>query len=373
MLLALCSFIKHHHITSDFFGAGLDMSNLSSIILKIMQSVSDNNTSSSSASSSRWVPPTSGAQGGRISNRPSSNNNDDARDARNANYQRDAQHQGGGGGVEECRQGGGKISRQRRHNSHDAHNQRNPHRVPRTQQQQQQQQRRIIVTPDVENPTANSTSAAAAINEDVPKLDPTDPVHAKRIHQRRRQVLFGKNTAGYEEYVKQIPKHKRKQRSLDCPTTPDYTVDIPTKRWQGLMNAWRRSLHTFDPADLHLHTISSQPTNITLAPRPCMTEDDIQEEQIVQAKASGLQVAFGTMNVGQESAMFAFQVAAEESMVNNDCGDDTTRAMGEGFVKKEEIMPLFDEEAAYQQQTIDGRGLGDLKEGDDSDSDDDLL
>lgn len=337
-----------------------------------MQSVGNNNTSSSSASSSRWVPPTSGAQGGRISNRPSSNDNDDARDARNANYQRDAQHQGGGGGVEEYRQGGGKISRQRRHNSHDAHNQRNPHRVPRTQQQQQQQ-RRIIVTPDVENPTANSTSAAAAINEDVPKLDPTDPVHAKRIHQRRRQVLFGKNTAGYEEYVKQIPKHKRKQRSLDCPTTPDYTVDIPTKRWQGLMNAWRRSLHTFDPADLHLHTISSQPRNITLAPRPCMTEDDIQEEQIVQAKASGLQVAFGTMNVGQESAMFAFQVAAEESMVNNDCGDDTTRTMGEGFAKKEEMMPLFDEEAAYQQQTIDGRGLGDLKEGDDSDSDDDLL
>jgi hypothetical protein len=60
-------------------------------------------------------------------------------------------------------------------------------------------------------------------------------------------------------------------------------------------------------------------------------------------------------------------------MVNNDCGDDTTRAMGEGFAKKEEIMPLFDEEAAYQQQTINGRGLGDLKEGDDSDSDDDLL
>jgi len=69
-----------------------------------MQSVGDNNTSSSSASSSRWVPPMSGAQGGRISNRPSSNDNDDARDARNANYQRDAQHQGGG--VEECRQGG---------------------------------------------------------------------------------------------------------------------------------------------------------------------------------------------------------------------------------------------------------------------------
>jgi hypothetical protein len=103
-----------------------------------------------------------------------------------------------------------------------------------------------------------------------------------------------------------------------------------------------------------------------------MTEDDVQEEQIVQAKASGLQVAFGTMNVGQESAMFAFQVAAEESMVYND-GDDAARVMGRGFGKKEEMMPLFDEEAAYQQQTMDGRGLGDLKEGDESDSDDDLL
>jgi hypothetical protein len=307
------------------------------------------------------VPPTSVAQGGRISD---SNANDDARGMQHANYQRDAPTRREGGGGEECRHGGGKISRQRRHNSSDTHNQRNPHRAPRPPQQQQQQQRRIIVTPDVENSAATSTSAAAAMNEDIPKLDPTDPVHAKRIHQRRRQVLFGKNTAGYEEYVKQIPKHKRKQRSLDCPTTPDYTIDIPTKRWQGLMNAWRRSLHKYDPADLHLHTISSQPTNITLAPRPCMTEDDVQEEQIVQAKASGLQVAFGTMNVGQESAMFTFQVAAEECMVHNDGG---------GFGKKEELMPLFDEEAAYQQQTMDGRGFGDLKEGDESDSDDDLL
>lgn len=326
-----------------------------------MQSGGDNNnTSSSSASNSRWLPPMSGAQAGRFSNRPSSNAYDDARDVQHANYQRDAQHQGGGGGVEECRHGGGKISRKRWHNSSDAHNQRNPHRAPRPTQQQQ---RRIIVTPDVENPAANSTSASAAMNEDVPKLDPTDPVHAKRIHQRRRQVLFGKNTSGYEEYVKQIPKHKRKQRSLDCPATPDYTVDIPTKRWQGLMNAWRRSLHKYDPADLHLHTISSQPTNITLAPRPCMTEDDMQEEQILQAKASGLQVAFGTMKVGQESAMLAIQVAAEESRVKN---------IGV-FAKKEEMMPLFDEEAAYQQQTMDGNGLGDLKESDDSDSDDDLL
>jgi hypothetical protein len=70
------------------------------------------------------------------------------------------------------------------------------------------------------------------------------------------------------------------------------------------------------------------------------------------------------MNVGQESAMLSFQVAAEERMVHND---------GEGFGEKEELMPLFDEEAAYQQQTMDGRGSGDLEEGDESDSDDDLL
>jgi hypothetical protein len=70
-----------------------------------------------------------------------------------------------------------------------------------------------------------------------PKLNQGDPAHARRIQQRRKMVQMGKNTAGYFEYTKQVPKEKRR-RSMDTPSTPDHTLDIPTKRWQGMVKAW---------------------------------------------------------------------------------------------------------------------------------------
>lgn len=71
-----------------------------------------------------------------------------------------------------------------------------------------------------------------------PKLNQSDPVHARRIQQRRKTVAMGKNTLGYAAYVEQVPKHKRRIRSMDTPSTPDHTLDIPNRRWQGMIQAW---------------------------------------------------------------------------------------------------------------------------------------
>jgi hypothetical protein len=78
---------------------------------------------------------------------------------------------------------------------------------------------------------------------------------------------------------------------MEHPQTPDYNLDISAKRWSGLVNAWRRALHTFDPPDLG----GKKDEGIVLAPRPYMTK---REEEMEQAKANGLQVAFGSMAVG---------------------------------------------------------------------------
>ncbi len=195
---------------------------------------------------------------------------------------------------------------------------------------------------------------------EVPKLDPDNPEHARRIRQRRRQVMFGKNTAGYEEYVKKVPRHKRKFKSLEHPQTPDHLADIPTKRWQGQMNAWRRSLHKFDPPDLASRLSQASNTQITLAPRPCVTEQDKVQEEIAQAKASGLQVAFDSMKVGKEAGLFTLKVADEDGVADcNEHEKESSRADDE----------LFDEEAAYQ--TMNDSEF--LEQGCEIDSDDDLL
>ena len=130
-------------------------------------------------------------------------------------------------------------------------------------------------------------------------------------------------------------------------------------------------MHNYDPLDLHLRQPSQH--TIKLAPRPCVTKEDVQAEEIAQAKATGLQVAFSSMNVGKLASMFSINVAADEGMPNDDAWGVTGKeggewAMGTSGLKTEE-MSLFDEEAAYQQTMQGGTGF----EESDSDSDNDLL
>jgi hypothetical protein len=75
--------------------------------------------------------------------------------------------------------------------------------------------------------------------EPFPKLNPMEnSAHAQRITSRYKMIMKGKNTIGYNVYCQQVPKHLRRIRSMDTPNTPDHTLDIPSKRWQGLVKAW---------------------------------------------------------------------------------------------------------------------------------------
>ncbi|GAX21291.1 hypothetical protein FisN_1Lh122 [Fistulifera solaris] len=93
-------------------------------------------------------------------------------------------------------------------------------------------------------------SKPLALEEKFNKLDPKDSEHLKRIQQMNKDIAKGKNTAGYHAYSHQVPKEKRRIRSMETPSTPDANLDISKKRWQGLVKAWRIALHKYDPADL---------------------------------------------------------------------------------------------------------------------------
>jgi histone RNA hairpin-binding protein len=84
--------------------------------------------------------------------------------------------------------------------------------------------------------SSNNVKKQASTKAVFSRLDPAQ--HARRIDQRRKTIAFGKNTAGYYEYIHQVPKEKRHQKSMKHPATPDPTLDIPTKRWQGMIKAW---------------------------------------------------------------------------------------------------------------------------------------
>jgi len=64
-----------------------------------------------------------------------------------------------------------------------------------------------------------------------------------QIEKRLRQLIIGKQTAGYINYVRTIFKEDR------CswhPKTPDVQERISKRRFNGKLNVWRRKLHFWD-------------------------------------------------------------------------------------------------------------------------------
>jgi len=81
-------------------------------------------------------------------------------------------------------------------------------------------------------------------NKRVPSALVEKETDEKKIKNRQKQINFGKNTIGYETYLKQVPREKRTKAE---PWTPDKTQKCSKRSWDGQIRKWRRQLHKFDP------------------------------------------------------------------------------------------------------------------------------
>lgn len=68
----------------------------------------------------------------------------------------------------------------------------------------------------------------------------TDP---ETLGRRQKQVDFGKNTLGYDNYSRLVPKNERKPGN---PRTPPKNVKYSRRAWDGLIKVWRKKLHEWD-------------------------------------------------------------------------------------------------------------------------------
>lgn len=131
---------------------------------------------------------------------------------------------------------------------------------------------------------------------------------------------------------------------MDTPSTPDYTLDMPNKRWTGQVRAWRRALHKYDPADLRTAFTEAKESEQQNVMDIVDDDDDdktksVQELQLEQAKAAGLPVQFESNNtpkpsptsvVGAESSnLFDELDQWEDKRKSNDNFDDFVSAGGD--------------------------------------------
>lgn len=82
------------------------------------------------------------------------------------------------------------------------------------------------------------------------------------LDRRQKQIDYGKNTVGYDNYISAIQKWVkigfklgsfwrralRSDRAPGHPKTPPKHLKYSRRAWEGLIKSWRRKLHTFDPS-----------------------------------------------------------------------------------------------------------------------------
>ena len=69
----------------------------------------------------------------------------------------------------------------------------------------------------------------------------------RRIKSRMQQIAKGKDTVGYANYIRVVPKEKRSRDQIRHPKTPDPYEKLSTRTFKGCVRAWRRRLHYYDP------------------------------------------------------------------------------------------------------------------------------
>ncbi|KNE62590.1 hypothetical protein AMAG_07792 [Allomyces macrogynus ATCC 38327] len=107
-------------------------------------------------------------------------------------------------------------------------------------------------SPPMSSLTAAMAAAATApdtsrMPRERPKLGSAPASWDRRLAQRQKQIDYGKNTIGYQNFTATIPRHKRRRTD---PHTPDKNQECSTRSWVGQLRRWRRQLHRWDQGPL---------------------------------------------------------------------------------------------------------------------------
>ena len=131
-------------------------------------------------------------------------------------------------------------------------------------------------------------------------IDQQVETNPRVIAQRQKQIMFGKDSPGYVNYLKLVPKNRRDRSDPEKhPRTPNPRKKMSKRAFDGIVRAWRRRLHQFDEpleagADGKETTTSNEPPPRLIKTKtvelPTSSHQASEEEPVSASKERGVAV-----------------------------------------------------------------------------------